>query len=289
MSTPTPAATPPSSEKPPTSVTTPQVVPTRAQPPANTAPTASRSPAATIGFLGGHLLLDFGRLDSTYRRINVTMSIDNQNTVARAVYRQMEQLCSVALLINEVNFIRMWKTLILKRVQDIYEQEKHTHAENFIRVMRNLPIPAPLADLLYALGQLHSRALGTIYDLVPPAKPAQAEPWWTLDQDILSQWCLTLSRMSHQYMMKEFPSPVEYKDRALVMTAIHDVPLTHMRSVRAYTNEPTAADGFLRFVNDDLFTNARPYDQCDLRIVEGLERLSILQTYAGSYVLMSNS
>lgn len=217
------------------------------------------------------------------------VSIDNQSTLATATYLQLEQLCAVDLPLTESQFIRMWKTLILKRVQDIYEQEKHTRAQDFIRVMRNLPVPGPLADLLYSLGQLHSRALGTVFDTVSPAKASPAEAWWTLDQGILSNWCLMLSRLSLMYMMKEFSAPTEYKDRAIALTTIQDAPEINTRSVKAFTNEPSAADGFIRFVNDDLFTNSKPFNNCDLRIVEGLERPSILHTYVGSYVLQANS
>lgn len=50
------------------------------------------------------------------------------------------------------NFIRMWKTLILKRVQDVYEKEKHVRSDHYVRLDRSILTPAPLTDLLYALG-----------------------------------------------------------------------------------------------------------------------------------------
>lgn len=235
----------------------------------------------------GQLLLDFGRLDSTYRRHDLIVNVDAQISVAQATYQQLEQLSAIALPMDEANFVRMWRTLILKRVQDVFELEKHRRAEHFIRVMPNLPVPAPLADLLYSLGQLHSRALGTVFDMVPPARPAVPQPWWTLDNQVLDHWCLLTARMSTLYMMKEFPAKNEFKDRAIGMTSILDA--ANVRSVKSLTNEPTAADGFIRFVNDELFTNPFPFANSDLRIVEGLERESILRTYAGVYVTGTNS
>lgn len=118
----------------------------------------------------GQLLFDFDQLDSIYRRHDLIVNIDALVSVAQAIYQQLKQLSAIALTMDEVNFVRMWRTLILKRVQDIFKLEKHRRAEHFIRVMPNLRVPAPLADLLYSLGQLHSRALGTVFDMIPPAQ-----------------------------------------------------------------------------------------------------------------------
>lgn len=91
---------------------------------------------------------------------------------------------------SQLGFTRILKTLLLKRVQDIFEHEKPRRSEHFIRVMRNLPVPAPLADILYALGQHHGRALGTVYDRVPPPRPAVPQPWWNMEPLVLDHWCL---------------------------------------------------------------------------------------------------
>ncbi|KAL1447175.1 hypothetical protein WDU94_015608, partial [Cyamophila willieti] len=64
-----------------------------------------------------------------------------------AVYRQ---LTTVELDINEDNFIRMWKTLLLKRAQDVHERAKHVRPANHIRLSSQIICPAPLADLAYS-------------------------------------------------------------------------------------------------------------------------------------------
>jgi len=76
------------------------------------------------------------------------VNVDAQVSVAQATNQQLEQLSAIALPMDEVSFVRMWRTLNRKRVQDVFELEKHRRAEHFIRVMPNFPVPAPLADLL---------------------------------------------------------------------------------------------------------------------------------------------
>ena len=65
----------------------------------------------------------------------------------------VEQLGNADHPITQANFQRMWKTLILKRAQDVYEKEKHVRATNFVRIDRSMIMPSPLSDLLYSIGQ----------------------------------------------------------------------------------------------------------------------------------------
>lgn len=131
--------------------------------------------------------------------------------------QQLEQLSAIALPMDEVSFVRMWRTLIRKRVQDVFELEKHRRTEHFIHVKPNLPVPAPLAIFN------HRRALGTVFDMILPARPAVPQLWWTLDNAILDHWGLITARMNTLYMMKEFPAKNEYKDRAI---SIHQYLMT---------------------------------------------------------------
>ena len=70
-------------------------------------------------------------------------------------------------------FIRMWRTLILKRVQDVIEKQLLARPDHFVRLSRNIMLPAPCADLLYSLRQFHSNANGLIYNI---SQPARADP-----------------------------------------------------------------------------------------------------------------
>lgn len=117
-----------------------------------------------------------------------------------------------ALPINRADFILMWKTLLLKLSQDVYEQEKHQRAPNFVRLVRNVLLPAPLADL-FSIGQHHSAARGYIYNVVPPVKPNEPPAWWEIDAQILIHFQTAIHCMKSLYMMKEYPlmSDNEYK------------------------------------------------------------------------------
>lgn len=110
-------------------------------------------------------LMNFGRLDSDYTIVDHAVNINGQDTLPGMTYDQQSELTTIDLPIDRLMFIRVWKTLILKRLQDVFEQEKRVRAQHFVRLARNQLLPAPLADLLYALGSFHSPATGVLpYD-----------------------------------------------------------------------------------------------------------------------------
>jgi hypothetical protein len=109
------------------------------------------------------------RLTSPIRRCHtdfsirdVAINIDAQETLATATYNQLVQLAALELPINAADFVRMWKTLILKRVLDVYESEKRLCANHLKEISRNMRLPAPLADLLYSLGSFFDPSSGTV-------------------------------------------------------------------------------------------------------------------------------
>jgi hypothetical protein len=227
-------------------------------------------------------------MDSDYHVQDVTLSIANQNMLSGATYDQIQQLITVDLPITRDNFIRVWKTLILKRCQDVFEQEKHHRADHFIRINRNILVPAPLSDLLYMIGQHHSNVTGVIYDSVPPAHAANPPPWWAVDNDLVQQWCLMVNRLKTNYLMREFPSMTDYTNKPLMLTSLHDNE--DLRSIKAFTNEPKPADALIRFVNDPLYDPVpHAYDACHLRMTEQLALTTIRYCYVGAYVINSNS
>lgn len=155
----------------------------------------------TLPFLTASRLTSLGRADSDYHVQDVVMSIDGQDTLPTSVYLQLAQLVNVDLDITQENFIRMWKTIILKRSQDVYEKEKHTRPNHYVRLSPLLLVPAPLGDLLYSIGQYHNVNEGVVYDTSPLAQAAATENWWTVDAEILAQWIRTMSRMSKLYFL----------------------------------------------------------------------------------------
>lgn len=139
----------------------------------------------------------FGRLDSDYFILNRVLAIDNQDTVPGMVYDQMQQLVSVDLLLTRAQYIRVNKTLLLKRVQDVYEKEKSVRPDHYIRIARNIRMLAPLAETLSAIGAYHSNADDVLYHVVQPDLPAQPPEWWNVDPALIVLWNQMMGRMAH--------------------------------------------------------------------------------------------
>lgn len=232
-------------------------------------------------------LLMFGRNDSDYHVQRRVLDIAGQHTMAERTYRQLVQLTSVDLPITEAEFVRMWRTLMLKRAQDIFEMETGQRADNYIRLSRVIPVPATLGDLLYSLGSFHSAANGVRYFLHPPARPAQVPDWWQIDPAIIENWMTTMGRFSRSFIMREFPAPTECRDKPMIVTAREQI--NDLCQVRALTNETQPSDGYVRFVNDELFVaDDITFDRCHLNLTERTEITVVRSQYVYSYVSGSN-
>lgn len=269
----------------------PQPQPPQAPPPQRAPPQPqhhahpSHAPAQlVIPTLRSEHSLSFGRLDSDYQRLSRVLNIAAQDLLPTAVYNQLIQLTSVDPPLTRATFTRMWRTLILKRVQDVIEKQRLQRPEHFVRLARNIMLPAPLADLLYSIGSFHSRTNGLIYTTSQPSRADPAPNWWTVDSQIVAHWQTMMGRFSSSYIMREFPSPSDWENKPLLLTSISDTADTQLRAVRAYTNEVTMNDAFIRFVNDDLYGQEITYQNCHLRIIDGLDRNTIIYDYTRSYV-----
>lgn len=232
----------------------------------------------------------FGRMDSDYSVQDHVTRIGEQDTVSGATYDQLLQLTSVDLDITRENFVRTWKTIILKRVQDIYEKEKHIRPQNYVRINRAIVLPGPLADVVHALGAFHSTVTGRIHHITPPARAAAPPNWWDIDGDIIMNWSRTMARLEANYVMKEFPSPAEWDKRPLMLTMRQLTVDNTFVSTKAWTNEPAPTDGYIRAIHDDLF-DPHPYityANCSLVMSPPLLRNQLVGEYVGGYVLKSN-
>lgn len=268
---------------------------------AMTQPSVAAAKGATgrpsIPTMTGVTLAAFGRRDLDYLRREFPVQIERQDTLSGACYDMMEQLSVADLPMARANFIRMWKTLILKRVQDVYEKETKRRADHFVRIDRSITMPAPLCDLLSSLGRWTSHSRGLIYDVTPPARPAEVPNWWQVDDAIVRQWETLCQRLKINYIMREFPSPSEWENRPIVLTTINDLnrgtadaPDIY-RTVKAYTEEPLPTDAYIRFVNDPLFIENHhvTFLECGYTIVERKHITSVVGEYVGGYILHSNS
>lgn len=264
------------------SATAPASTPQPPAPPTNPTPRPPPSSQMESRFiLPPRWTLEFGRTQSDYTVRDFKLSIDNQNSLSKATYQQIFNLSLDQLPITEDEFVRMWKTLILKRVQDVYESTKCQRSPNFVRIIRNIYLPAPLADLIYSIGSFTEDKLGIVMTMVPPDQAAKPEPWWTADPDIIANWILLTNRIQDRFVMKEFPSNRDVEGRALVLTSRK---VTHNYcEVRSFTNSPTPADGMIRLLNDELFSNGYGFADCHLKMTDQLNLTQIRYGYLQPY------
>lgn len=234
--------------------------------------------------------LDFGRQDSIYHYRQLIVNINDQTSLFTTLYEQLQQLTTTEPPITQDQFIRMCRTLLLKRVQDIYEKCHRIRAPNYIQIDRGILIPGPVGDLLYVLGRYHSTNDGAVYVLSPPPRAAAAENWWAIDNDILGRYLLYIDRLSDDYIMYEFPKPTDYDNRPICRTTINDFNNDY-RSVRAHDSGVTPNDAFIRFVNDDLFIQNEyiNYDRAALQQVSERHRPTVQRLYVNSYISGSSS
>lgn len=280
---PAPVAPPTPQEPAPAAASQQQAVPI--------APTAPEPPAASnpIPAMNNPRVASlFNRMDRDARRVEHVVNIDGQNTLSGETYDQLQQLSTTPLPITRDEFIRMWKTLMLKRVQDVYEQEYLTRPENYIRINRGILMPAPLADALHALGSFDSTHTGRLHNIVQPARAANPENFWNVDNAIVRRWIQTVNYAERAYVMKEYPSQRETTGRPIVLT--YRQTRGQRTRIQALTNEPTLSDGFLRLVNDDLFAAHDRYtvDNCALNMTMEMNEANIRGKYIAGYVTQRN-
>lgn len=275
-------------QPPPVAVAQPQPQPNQPpqEPPRIQEPTPRPTPAPiTHGRrqLPPSFNLKYGRQDVTRFITDHPVNIAAQISLPTLTYRQLTQLSDIDLPLTQDQFTRMWRSIILKRCQDVFEQEKTRRADHFVRLTRNLLLPAPLADLLYALGSYYDPLAGMTYHIVPPTRAADPPNWWTIDNAILREWTNMVTDMMPYFTIKEYPGISDYEGRPIMLTSINDVGL--LRTVKLYKSGPRPSDAKIRFVNDEIFNNPHPYNQCRLIATETLNLAAARDEYVSSYCL----
>lgn len=285
------------SQPPPTaeSIDQPKELPKKDDPPKEPKPDVkpkpefekAPEPAFKINLLGFREYARlFGRMDSDHFIREHTIRISTQVTLPTLVYGALRELVTFDLPITEDNFIRMWRTLILKRTQDVFEAEKSRRSDHFVRLVRNILVPAPLGDLLHSLGYFHSTKTGYLHHLVQPARASTPENFWSVDAQVTTDWNTTVQRLSHVYTMKEFPSMSQCEARPMMLTSVSDFD-NPMRQVRSFTNETNMTDGFVHAMQDQLF-DADPivtYANSHLVMTNPFSHIAVRQQYVYSYAI----
>lgn len=234
--------------------------------------------------------LTFGRMDSDYHIIDHVLQIDALTAIATLVHQQLTAITTIELAITEEQFVRMTKTLLLKRAQDVFESEKSVRHAHFVRLNRTVLLPGPIADLIHSIGYFHSNTTGVMHHTTPPAQAAVPENWWTVDQAIMAVYNRDMNRMKHLYTMKEFPSMSMCSDRPLMLTR-KQVPANNISMVKAWTNEPKMSDALIRLVHEELYADHAfiTFDNCHLNMTQRVFVPQIQTDYVGSYTIDTNS
>lgn len=237
--------------------------------------------------------LTFGRLDSDYHVESLVLQIENQETLPRAVWAQIQSLLTVNMLTTEPIFVSVWKHIMLKRAQDVYRQFNNVRPADMISLPRAMTLPAPLFDLVNSPGVYHSKVTGCYYQVVPPTKPEKnPEEFWTVDQHEIMLFQHDMNRNVSLYQMHTYPDRLEYDDRPLLLTTLEGPTKRDPNvRVRSFTDEPQPSDAIVRIVNDDLFAphNYITSTNCNLLMTYKMLPSHVRDQYVGSYVLSSNS
>lgn len=226
------------------------------------------------------------RMDADHTPYEHKINVNEQETLAKAVYETFLDMTTTDLPLNETDFVRMWKTLLVKRIQDIFESEKHRRSDNFIRLIRNIVLPAPLADLLHSLGHFKSTKTGKVHHLVPPPRAATPETFWTVDPTILENWNRLTYDFKELYTMKEYPSLSQCDARPMMLTKVNSFA-TSSRMVKSFTNETKMTDAFIHSMQDELFDSPAlfAYDNCHLTMTLNFDHTRVRDQYVRSYVI----
>lgn len=251
-------------------------------------PKPSASIVPTIPLLVPSELIHLARTDADYNYVDLALAIADQTNLPLATYNQLTALRVVDLPINVDEFTRVWRTLLLKRAQDVYEKCHSTRPDHYVRITQQTLVPGPLSDLLYHIGSECNTNRGVWYVAAPPARDAQPPNWWTVDADVLSRWNITMASLSKQYLMRELPPAIDHKGRTIHYCARNVA--NDLVSVKSYTSSILPSDGLVTAVNDGLFGAAPfPYATNHITVVPGVSLASLRSRYVACYVLESNA
>lgn len=245
--------------------------------------------------------LNFGRMDSDYTVVDHVLRVGNQDTLSGRVYEILRTISTIELNMTKEDFILVWKTLLLRRAQQIYRIAKQERPENELDIDPTTLVPAPLADLLASLGIFESKVTGHHHHVVPAQRPQVSArnplpEYYEVNEEKLEEWSRLCGRMQHHYTMKQLPLPEECENRPIVLTRIEETvaQAAHRQRkirIKAYTNEPTPNDAFIHAVNDTLFVENGEWTaaNCSLYMTPSINQNQIVNTYVGGYVLDCNA
>lgn len=247
--------------------------------PSTSAPTTSTS---AIPFLSNPaILLEFGRLDSDHHSHEITINPGQWNVALTDLWVTLQSACRpmAAHGCQQADFLRMTRTLLLKRVQDVMEEQNFQRPENYVRLSRSIQLPAPVGDSLSVIGTFTSSIIGVRYTLTIPDRPAQNPPtWWTVDGQTVRRYQSLCDELEGRYVVRGFPRQSDYQG---LLVMVYPQLNGQYGRIKAYTNEPKLSDGFLRLINDDAVFENMPFafEGCHLNMNNGNSVPAIRRQY----------
>lgn len=95
---------------------------------------------------------------------------------------------------------------MLKRIHDMQELTSGIRPQGYLNMTRNIPIPQPIAELLYAIGPYSSNVTGRRFRVTAPAVPQQPEDWQQVGQNQdLAHFIQFCAMCQERYQMATFP------------------------------------------------------------------------------------
>lgn len=223
-----------------------------------------------------------GRTDSVRHATTIAVNVNGWNDFPGRCYDLLVTMSVAELPITRDNFIRVSKTLLLKRLMDVHEMVHTTRPDHYVRISRHVGLPAPIADTLHSIGYYLSPSSGAYFMPAVPARAAQPEPFWTVDTALMDQWVNTIAQLESSYMMREYPSPSDTGFRPWISARLETHNAT--RRVMIHNTETSLADAFSRLVNDDVFTG-QPENMTQTIGIDFVEMSTLRSEYMRSYVL----
>lgn len=254
----------------------------------------SQSAQLTAFIKTPHVDALFGRAVPDYTVVDHTARIGNQTTIPGMVYDTLTELSPLAPPLTKAEFTKMWRTLILRRVQDIYDNEKCVRPNHHVKIGRTIKLPAPLADLLYSLGHFDSVATGHRHHVIPPVMEATPANWWNKDDAVIGNWITFCDRMESFYQMREYPAVSTAVDKPMMLCTRSDqamnVPVGTVR-VNAVTNEPNPAEALVFSLHDPIFDEDPHFSYANtaLTMTPQLYLTNMRMQYVESYILATHT
>ncbi|XP_055713245.1 uncharacterized protein LOC129807785 [Phlebotomus papatasi] len=186
--------------------------------------------------------------------IKIIVDPDRYEILPIRVYNILQVVSGNDLGITVEDYTRMWRTLLLKRLQDIYEYTYYVRPDHYIRISNivPVPIPAPLGDMLTLIGQYIIPSNGITLQPVPPSRASPAQDWWTVEPAVLDAWLRIHYNLKNHYMMRDFPSPCDVKDKPIL--ALSRGIGSDIVHITAATDKFSSVDAYVRLVHDNLWT-----------------------------------